>query len=359
MQTMHAKQCAPLVTERVISPENCSAMRAVHTRRTMLEQFSGAQAALRFPLASILRFVHHGTRLLQFGSGELSWTGPFVATLSLLQGRAGLHGSVGEIGVHHGMFAIVVAHQARLGERMLAADLFDTLQSLNVDHSGNGDLRRFLRNMRRFGIQRDDIDVRIGLSSTLPLRYPHPLRLFSVDGGHTEAIASGDIAWAACNAIDGAIIMVDDWPSPGWPGVKQGAKRHWECGARKLTPFADVQNKLYLTTSRAAAKHYRSELMKLPFWAARFATDGVVHGSRVLRVRDRDQTTTAVLTQQWEQAVMQQANLSSDSSQHSVVAPAWSTWLQMESKLAKWRPQARPLKWLQDELLDKAFLPEA
>lgn len=358
--------CAPLDTEREIAPANCSALTddfrrtvAARQRECMGGGTNSGCRNLRFQLAAILSFVHHSSKLLHFGSGQITWTGPFVATLSLLQSRMGLYGAVGEIGVHHGMFAIAVAHQARHGEHILAADLFDALQNLNVDHSGSGDLRRFLRNMGRFGIRRDDMDLRVGLSSSLPLPYAHPLRLFSVDGGHTEAITAGDIAWAACHAVEGGIIILDDWPNPGWPGVKLGAARNWRCGARRLTPFAEMQNKLYLTTSRAAAEHYQAELGKMPFWAARLAAGkgkkGWVHAHSVLRLNDASPTTApSALARLWHRTVLQQANFSSSSERPRTpaAAPRWTTRLQAESLIAKWKPERWPFRWVQNWLLD-------
>ncbi len=368
---MPATRCAPLPTERVIPAANCSAARRGRAKAGPGESSDLVPPReLRFPLTSIASFISHGDRMLRHGSGRLSWTGPFIATLSLLQAGVGLHGAVGEIGVHHGMFTIVVAHQARAGEAVLAADLFDGLQHLNVDSSGSGHLAKFLRNTKRFGIRLADLDVRVGLSTRLPLAYRQPLRLFSVDGGHTEAVTSSDLSWAACNAIAGAIIVLDDWSNPSWPGVKLGALHQWRCGARALTPFAYVEGKLYLTTSARWADAYQVGLRKSSFLSIRLEMGAhgaanrkaeSVHGSHVLRVRDdaMQVTTEAELKAEWHRLVTLQANRGVASRNATKFATArgagleaerWSMRLGVESALARWLPPKR-LGWVQDGLL--------
>jgi len=261
-----------------------------------------------------------------------------------VQAQFGLHGAVGEIGVHHGNFAIVVAHQARVGERVLAADLFGSLQHLNKEHSGRGDLSKLLRNTARFGIRAHALSVHVGSSTSLPLRYPQPLRLFSVDGGHTEALAASDLAWAACNALEGALILLDDYTNPGWPGVKTGAARQHRCGARSLTPFAEVENKLYLTTSSAFAKRYQHALQRHIFFGRRLRLGTrpaeKVHGSSVLRVSAvaGRNTTAAELMRQWHRAVLQaawDANVSADVTARFGAGPKWDARLDSEAMLAR------------------------
>lgn len=277
-----------------------------------------------------------------------------MALLSLTQVQMGLHGAVGEIGVHHGMFAIIVAHQARRGERVLAADLFNALQHLNVDGSGSGDLRKFLRNTARFGIPRDALDLHVGLSTALPLQYAQPLRLFSVDGGHTDAITSSDLAWAACNAMSGGIIMLDDWQHPGWPGVVAGAEKHWHCGARPLTPFAVLDGKVYFTTSKWFAKAYRDALMQDAFFGRRLALHGTVFGSEVLTKITGffNITTRKDMASEWRRVVLRSAARTRDTRSEAGGAevPAWNSRMAAEAALAKWLPP-KPLVPLQDGLL--------
>ena len=368
---MSALACSPLPTERVIAVANCAALRGGQPsceEANCAHPRNSSTPPLKFTTANIVRFAYHGQRLIRHGSGSLMWTGPLVALLSHVQTRThGLHGAVGEIGVHHGMFAIAVAHQARRGEGVLAADLFGGLQRLNVDSSGRGDLGIFLRNTARFGVGRDALDLRVGLSTSLPLHYPQPLRLFSVDGGHTEAITVSDLSWASCNAIDGGIIMLDDFRHPDWPGVEAGVRRHLQCGSsRPLTPFANVEGKLYFSTSSHHASQYQRALMRSTFFGRRlkYAT---VFGHRVLSPseRARHETTEAKLTGEWHRLVLQTAapgerlarhparlaNARSKARRAAVgVAPTWSMRLGAEAAIAKWLPPAA-LAWVQEGVL--------
>jgi hypothetical protein len=352
--------CAPLPNERVIAPANCSALR----RPRVSHRTSKAHPPLKFMMANILRFAYHGQRLIRHGSGTLTWTGPLVTLLSDTQVRHhGFHGAVGEIGVHHGMFAIAVAHTARRGELVFAVDLFDKLQRLNVDSSGSGDLRKFLRNTARFGVDRRALDLHVGPSTSLPLQYQQPLRLFSVDGGHTESITASDLAWAACNSIDGGIIMLDDFRTPAWPGVEAGARRHLHCGAsRPLTPFANVEGKLYFTTSPQYAMQYQRALTRSAFFGRRLQYKTVL-GYRVLARRERAtrETTEAELIDEWHRLLLRargpadgahdvDERLVNASGKRRGVAPVWSTRLAAEAAVGKWLPPTG-LAWAQEGLL--------
>src|SRR5438132_1696202 len=59
-------------------------------------------------------------------------------------------GDVLEIGVHHGLSAILVAALRGEGRRLVAIDLFEELQDHNVSRSGEGSKSLFFGNMARF-----------------------------------------------------------------------------------------------------------------------------------------------------------------------------------------------------------------
>ena len=71
-----------------------------------------------------------------------------------------------------------------------------------------------------------------------------PLRLFSVDGGHTAEITAHDLATADDALAEGGVIVLDDVFNERWPGVSDGVRRHF---ARRpnLLPFAIGANKTY------------------------------------------------------------------------------------------------------------------
>ncbi len=59
----------------------------------------------------------------------------YVAALTRLQHFLGVYGSVGEIGVHHGKFFLILAGNALKTEPVVAMDLFHD-QHENIDGSG-------------------------------------------------------------------------------------------------------------------------------------------------------------------------------------------------------------------------------
>ena len=160
----------------------------------------------------------------------------------------GIAGGVAEIGVHHGKLFILLYLLSHAPEKAVAIDVFED-QHLNVDSSGHGDLGKFRSNIERHADSRRLI-VHKGTSlavagSDVVRMAEGKVRLFSVDGGHTEEITENDLA-VADEALDlGGIIVIDDVFNDLFPGVTNGLHRYF---ARKpnLVPFAVGANKTYL-----------------------------------------------------------------------------------------------------------------
>lgn len=140
--------------------------------------------------------------------------------LSEYQRQNGICGSVVEVGVHEGSFAVPLAHTLKGDEKMLAIDVFED-QHKNIDGSGHGNRQKFEDNLRRFGV---DIgkDIRIVKSSSTDLTSKDvlanvgPVRLFSVDGGHTAFTTAWDMGIATGACVEGCVVPVDDVLSIGW-----------------------------------------------------------------------------------------------------------------------------------------------
>lgn len=159
----------------------------------------------------------------------------FVA-LSHLQHAAGIIGSVGEIGVHHGLSFLFLASAALQGEALWACDVFEA-QSLNLDGSGNGSSFAFKGNLVAHGLDPAGVHIHAASSLSLPADAfcsssgsgdgrPLPrFRFFSVDGMHTADATAFDLATAACVLAPGGIIAVDDIDHPAWLGVREGVYR--------------------------------------------------------------------------------------------------------------------------------------
>ena len=186
--------------------------------------------------------------------GEAALSG--ILAVGLEQRRRGITGAVGEIGVHHGRLFILLGLMRAPGEVALAIDVFED-QHLNVDGSGLGDLSRFQRNMETFGVAPQGLRVVKADSLALDgagLRahlQGQPLRLLSIDGGHTVRHVLNDIGLAEAVLAPEGVAIVDDFLYGDWPGVAEGCIKYLGDGRSSLVPFAFGDNKLYLC--RAAA----------------------------------------------------------------------------------------------------------
>src|SRR5689334_13229112 len=170
-----------------------------------------------------------------------------IVALSERQRALGITGGVAEIGVHHGKLFILLYLLSQPSEKAVAIDLFDD-QHLNIDNSGSGDLAKFRRNLERHADSRRLVlhkgsSMDIG-GATLTRLADGPLRLVSVDGGHTAEITEHDLATAETAIAEGGIVVLDDAFNEQWPGVSDGVHRYFE-RRPNLVPFALGANKSY------------------------------------------------------------------------------------------------------------------
>jgi hypothetical protein len=194
-------------------------------------------------------------------------------------------GPVCEIGVHHGKLFTLLYLMAEGGEKALAIDLFER-QELNVDHSGRGSLSILHRNLRAHAGDSDRLVVLAGDSTRIDAALVlseagGAIKLFSVDGGHTEEIVVHDLTMAAEAIRPGGVIIADDCFNETWPGVAAGMARF--LGSRsgdRVAPFAVGGNKLFLTTPDHAVL-YRRHLESSPIYCE-FRLPGRFHGHDVL-----------------------------------------------------------------------------
>ena len=86
-----------------------------------------------------------------------------------------------------------------------------------------------------------------------------PVRLFSVDGGHTEETVLADMRTAEQAMAPGGIVVADDVFNAEWPSVSVGTLRYLEPSAA-LVPFAIGFNKIYFTDERT--RRYREVIRR-------------------------------------------------------------------------------------------------
>jgi hypothetical protein len=171
---------------------------------------------------------------LRFGASDA------IVLLANQQRALNLGGSVGEIGIHHGKLFILLYLLTQEGETAVAIDLFSQ-QELNIDNSGAGDLEQFRRNIakyadtRRLVIHEGD-STKLNFEDLLKLGNG-PMRLISIDGGHTPEITAHDLATAEGALGEGGIIILDDVFTEVFPGVSEGVYRYFS-EPRSIIPFA-------------------------------------------------------------------------------------------------------------------------
>ena len=134
-----------------------------------------------------------------------------------------------------------------------------------MDRSGLGDYSQFSQNIEKFSRGMDKIKIFKRNSMNLKLEEIRvlcgPVRLFSIDGGHTAACTLNDIRTSEASIVGDEIVIIDDYFNPSWPDVSIGVAQYMFLPTSTLRPFAISPNKLYLARSQCHGG-YRSALRK-------------------------------------------------------------------------------------------------
>jgi hypothetical protein len=193
------------------------------------------------------------------------WLEPRVLSilevLDSAQRAKSISGAVAEIGVHHGKLFIGLNLLQREDEYSVAIDVFGS-QELNIDGSGKGDLAVFRRNVQRWS-SLSRVVIHEGDSTQLQASELRKLaradiRLFSIDGGHTESTVFSDMNLAEATLASGGVVLADDIFHEEWPEVVAGTFRYLNQGGQ-LVPFAIGFNKVFFSLPQHA-EYYRSAL---------------------------------------------------------------------------------------------------
>ncbi len=230
-------------------------------------------------------YVKHGNHLVK------GWLTPgaiqAIVSLSTEQRKASVSGGVAEIGVHHGRLFILLYLLGAMGEPAVAIDLFSH-QALNSDHSGAGDLERFTKNLKRHA-DTDRLVLYEGDSTNLDCQQlidlgGGPLRMISIDGGHSPEVTAHDLYVSEGALANGGVIILDDCFNEAWPGVVDGVKQHFSSPG-SIVPFGVGANKTFFCHKVFAQKY--SEVLRA------MDPGAVTHdflGSRVVCFASRSRT---------------------------------------------------------------------
>jgi hypothetical protein len=167
-----------------------------------------------------------------------------------------VEGGISEIGVHHGKLFILLNSLCSLAERSYAIDLFDN-QELNIDHSGSGSLLIFKQYLQKYD-RHQGANVSVisadSLTSNLDKLIVEPVRLFSIDGGHTAEHTISDLRKAQLRLHPEGVVILDDILSHHWLGVIEGTITFLQ-SRPTLVPIAIGYNKLFLVNLSFAEKY--------------------------------------------------------------------------------------------------------
>lgn len=183
--------------------------------------------------------------------GDRIWT--ICDFIKLDQSKYGVSGSIAEIGVHHGKLFFIISHIGDERTPLIAVDLFSA-QHKNVDASGYGNAEVFREHVDNlFPYLNDRIrEISEDSMSLTPARLselmPEPVRVFSVDGGHTVQHVLNDLRIAQDVLAPRGTVLLDDFMGPHWPSVTEGFFQYMAGHNRRLAPYLIFQNKLFLTT---------------------------------------------------------------------------------------------------------------
>jgi hypothetical protein len=217
---------------------------------------------LRFDSARGDRYLNH----LDSVSGWLHrFSAEAILALADFQNQRDFHGAVAEIGVHHGKLFLLTYLATKKDEPALAIDVF-SLQHLNVDKSGRGDKAIFFRQLRKWAGTTDGVtvieDSSLNVSSRDVLESVGRIRLFSIDGSHTEEATANDLRLAESVMTDEGVIVIDDCFSEYWPEVSAAVARYL-MGRPKIVPFAITPGKVFL--SREPVKQLYQAMLRERF----------------------------------------------------------------------------------------------
>ena len=167
-----------------------------------------------------------------------------IAAYNQMLAEEGLAGDVLEIGVYHGLSAIGLAALRGDRRRFVAVDLFGRPPDAECDRSWWGSRAHFLDNMARF---HDDLSfvttVCAPSASVRAADLGSGFTLCHVDAGHSAADVYADIRLCADVSRPGGLIVLDDYSSPAFPGVAEGAFRFHLDAPGRLRPVAIGFNK--------------------------------------------------------------------------------------------------------------------
>ena len=150
-----------------------------------------------------------------------------------------------EIGVYHGLSAIGLAALRGEGRRFVAVDLFEKPpDEQHIDRSWWGSRASFLKNLGRFYDDLAFVHTSAARSDAVhPADLGRDFTICHIDAGHRSRDVYADLGLCAEVSRPGGLVVLDDFGSPAFPGVAEGAFQFSLDAPGALRPIALGFNK--------------------------------------------------------------------------------------------------------------------
>jgi len=135
--------------------------------------------------------------------------------LMRIQSELGVKGPVAELGAFEGRFFIALAKALGEGEQALGIDIFEWPNPQVIDRFEANCARHAVRAEKRITWKADS--NKMTPEELLAKLGGEKVRLIHVDGEHTQAALTKDLALATAVIRDGGVIVLDDMLHPGYP----------------------------------------------------------------------------------------------------------------------------------------------
>jgi predicted O-methyltransferase YrrM len=149
-----------------------------------------------------------------------------AARLMGIQNDFGVKGQVAEIGTFEGRFFIAMAHMLKADEKAVGIDLFDWPNPEVIDRFHANCARHGVPEAQRVTLKADSREMKP--EDLIKAADGKRIRLFHIDGEHSRAALTRDLALATAVLADGGIIILDDMLHPGYPTLMVAVQQYLE-----------------------------------------------------------------------------------------------------------------------------------
>jgi predicted O-methyltransferase YrrM len=148
------------------------------------------------------------------------------ARLLKIQSDLGVAGPFAEIGTFEGRYFIAMAHALQPGEKAVGIDLFDWPNPEVIDRFHGNCRKHGVPDERRVTLKADSRDMKP--EELIKAAEGKRIRLFHIDGEHSRAALTRDLALATAVLADGGLIILDDMLHPGYPTLMVAVQEYLE-----------------------------------------------------------------------------------------------------------------------------------